>query len=300
MSDKKEIVVVSGKGGTGKTTIISCLIAALDSPIIVDADVDAANLYILLKPEGLHGHEFAGKPVAAIDPGKCTSCGLCEQLCRFGAIKATSEGYQVDEVSCDGCGLCHIACPVAAVEMREQIVGQWYDSSTRYGQFIHARLTPGAENSGNLVAKVRSQANLVAKKNGGKLIVIDGPPGIGCPVIAAISGTDLAILVTEPTLSGISDLKRIYELTQHFKIPSGIVINRFDINSDNTRIIEEFADYKGIKIFAKIPHSDCIIREITAANIPSQKCKPLLKEIEKLKTIINQELSAPGMAKEGG
>ena len=290
MNDKKEIVVISGKGGTGKTTITACLADILNQKIIVDADVDAANLHILLKPEFVSANDFKGKPVAYIDSTLCTSCGLCKELCRFNAIEIKNGDYQVNEISCDGCDLCNIACPVEAIEMKEQVVGQWFTAQTRLGNFTYARLIPGAENSGNLVTMVRHQANLIAKDKKIKTILIDGPPGIGCTVISAISGTDLAIIVTEPTFSGISDLKRIYDLTKHFNIKTGIVVNRFDINLQNTKIIEEFADKNGIRIFAEIPHSDCVIKEITESRIPSRKCKSLSAEIRKLKEIIDQEL----------
>ncbi len=290
MIDKKEIVVISGKGGTGKTTITACLADILDQIIIADADVDAANLHILLKPENLTKRNFKGKPIAYIDSTICTSCGLCKELCRFNAIDYNDNFYKINEISCDGCGLCKIACPVAAIEMKEQVVGQWFTANTEFGYFTYARLIPGAENSGNLVAMVRHQANLIARDKKIKTILIDGPPGIGCPVIAAISGTDLAIIVTEPTFSGISDLKRIYDLTKHFNIPSGIVVNRFDINLQNTKIIEEFADKNGMKIFARIPHLDCIINEIAESKIPSRKCKSLSAEIGKLKKNIDKEL----------
>ncbi len=289
MKNKKEIVVVSGKGGTGKTTITACLAEALGNKIIADADVDAANLHILLKPENIKGSKFRGKPIASIDTDVCTSCGLCQELCRFNAIDHQTNAYKIDDISCDGCGLCKIACPVNAIEMNEQIVGEWFTAGTEWGDFAYARLIPGAENSGNLVTMVRHQANLMAREKKIKTILIDGPPGIGCPVIAAISGSDLAIIVTEPTVSGISDFERIYGLTEHFNIPAGIVINRFDINLHNTKKIEEFAEKKGIKVFARIPHSDCIMREIAESSIPFRKCKSLYTEIVKIKEIIEQD-----------
>jgi MinD superfamily P-loop ATPase len=282
MKNFKEIVVISGKGGTGKTTITASLADILPDKIIVDADVDAANLYILLKPGKIRDKDFTGKSRAQINRDVCTSCNLCRELCRFRAIEFIDSHYQVAPYSCEGCSLCKIACPVQAIEMKSQVVGKWFVSDTEFGNFVYARLTPGAENSGSLVTMVRFQAKLAAVKNEIKTILIDGPPGIGCPVTAAITGVDLAIIVTEPTYSGISDLQRVFDLTDHFKIKTGIVINRFDINPGNTKKVESFAKEKGIPVFARIPHLQCIMEEISKSNLPSRKCKSLAQSIEKI------------------
>jgi MinD superfamily P-loop ATPase len=278
----KEIVVISGKGGTGKTTITACLADIIPGKIIADADVDAANLYILLKPGNIRDKDFTGKSKAGIKRDLCTNCNLCLELCRFYAVEYIDGHYRVDPYSCEGCGLCKIACPVQAIEMKEQVVGKWFLSDTEFGDFVYARLIPGAENSGSLVTMVRFQAKLAAVKRDIKTILIDGPPGIGCPVTASITGVDLAIIVTEPTYSGISDLQRVFDLTNHFKVKSGIVINRYDINPGNTGKIESFAREKGVPVFAKIPHSECIMEEIAKSNLPSRKCKPLARAIEKI------------------
>jgi MinD superfamily P-loop ATPase len=282
MKKYKEIVVVSGKGGTGKTTITACLADMLPQKIIADSDVDASNLYLLLKPENIQSNDFKGKSIAQIDPSVCTSCGLCKDLCRFHAIGLKDGTYQVDPFSCDGCRLCEVACPADAVEMIPQVVGKWYRSSTECGDMVHARLEPGAENSGSLVSMVRNQAKKVAEEKGIDTILIDGPPGIGCPVIATISGTDLAIIVTEPTYSGMNDLERIIHLTSHFKIKCGIVVNRCDINPENTNKIEDYAKKKGIQVYAKIPHLDCVMQEISKAQVPSRICKELSKQIQEI------------------
>jgi MinD superfamily P-loop ATPase len=289
MNDIKEIVVISGKGGTGKTTITACLADTMKNKIIVDADVDAANLHLLLRPKIKAETDFIGKPVAQINQNLCTNCGICQELCRFNAIEYVNHNYKVDEISCDGCGLCKIACSTEAIMMKEQIVGKWFISKTEIGDFVYARLIPGAENSGNLVTMVRHQAKLLATKNSFNNILIDGPPGIGCTVTSAISGTNLALIVTEPTFSGINDLKRIFELTKHFNIKSGIIINRFDINPLNTKKIEAYAFKNKLKIFSKIPHLDCVLKEISKANIPSRNCSSLNSEIEKIQELITKE-----------
>ena len=288
MSKLKEIVILSGKGGTGKTTVASSLAAIMDNVVIADADVDAANMHILLKPEIIREEDFRGKSIAIIDNDICTSCDICRNLCRFGAIDVIDGEYVVDEISCDGCTLCEVACPVDAIRMEGQIVGKWFLSTTEYGDFVYAKLNPGAENSGNLVTMVKHQSKRLAEERGIDKILIDGPPGIGCPVTSSLSGAFLSILVTEPTFSGMSDLDRIIKLTRHFNVVTGIVINRYDINIENSKKIEEIAKEKGIEVFAKIPHSHCILDEITNREIPVFKCKELRTEIDKIINKINQ------------
>lgn len=282
MKKFKEIVVISGKGGTGKTTITACLADIIPDKIIADADVDAANLYILLKPGNIRDKDFTGKSRAEINRDLCTNCNLCMELCRFHAVEYIDGHYRVDPFSCEGCELCKIACPAQAIEMKDQVVGKWFVSDTEFGDFVHAHLIPGAENSGSLVTMVRFQAKMAAVKRNIKTILIDGPPGIGCPVTASITGVDLAIIVTEPTYSGISDLQRVFDLTRHFNVKSGIVINRFDINPGNTKKVESFAKEKRVPVFAKIPHLECIMEEISKSNLPSRKCKNLARPIEKI------------------
>lgn len=290
MKSFKEIVVISGKGGTGKTTITASLADIIPGKIIADADVDAANLYILLKPENIRDKDFTGKSKAEINRDLCTNCNLCLELCRFHAVEFVNDYYQVDPYSCEGCALCKIACPAQAIEMKEQVVGKWFVSDSEFGDFVYARLIPGAENSGSLVTMVRFQAKLAAVKKDIKTILIDGPPGIGCPVTASITGVDLAIIVTEPTYSGISDLQRVIDLTSHFNVKTGIVINRFDINPGNTKKVESFAKEKGIPVFAKIPHLECIMEEISKSNLPARKCKNLAQPIEKIYEYLRNEL----------
>ncbi|MCK5003531.1 MAG: ATP-binding protein [Candidatus Aminicenantes bacterium] len=282
MDKLKEIVVLSGKGGTGKTTIASSLAVLFRNKIIADADVDAANMYILMNPDNIKGGDFAGKPVAKIDSKSCINCGICMDLCRFDAIDIIDGQHNIDQLSCDGCTLCSLGCPEKAIQMEPVMVGKWFSSDTEYGKFVYARLDPGAENSGNLVTMVKHQAKLLAESEKMNYILIDGPPGIGCPVTSTLSGADYTIIVTEPSISGISDLKRIIKLSDHFKVKSGIVINKYDINSDNTKKIEAFANENNIDILGKVPHSFCIIDEISKRTIPVGQCRDLKEPITEI------------------
>ncbi|MCP5102882.1 MAG: P-loop NTPase [bacterium] len=286
MKKVKEIVVISGKGGTGKTTVTAALADIMPDKIMVDADVDASNLYLLMNPENVQGTDFIGKAAARINSELCTGCNRCKELCRFHAVDRVDGIYRVDDFSCDGCGLCSIACPAGAVEMVPQVVGQWFTAQTEFGDFIYARLIPGAENSGSLVAMVKKQAKEMAAQNNIDTLLIDGPPGIGCPVISAISGAHRAIIVTEPTYAGISDLERVFQLAKHLRVPCAVVVNRFDINRENTKKIETFASEKGIPVLALIPHSSCIMAEITRGNLPSRNCGSLAEQAKKIHNYI--------------
>ena len=254
----KEVVVLSGKGGTGKTSIVGSFAALAKSKVMVDCDVDAADLHLLLQPTVLEEYEFWSGVAASIDESRCTQCGLCQELCRFNAIK----DFKIDTISCEGCGFCSYICPVGAIIMQENLAGQWSISDTRYGPLIHARLGIAQENSGKLVATVRQQARAVAGNQGFDYIISDGPPGIGCPVISSLSGVDLALLVTEPTLSGIHDLERILGVCNHFEIPSLVCINKCDINEDNSHQIEGYCLGQGVKVAAWIPFDNAVTEAI--------------------------------------
>jgi len=250
----KEIVVLSGKGGTGKTSIVGSFAALSKSKVLADCDVDAADLHLILKPEMKEEHEFWSGQVAVIDGDKCTQCGLCQELCRFGAI----DEFKADAVLCEGCGFCSHICPAEAITMKESLAGRWFVSDTPYGKLVHARLGIAQENSGKLVAMVRKEAKELAEKLGVNSVITDGPPGIGCPVISSLSGASLALLVTEPTLSGIHDLERVIGVCDHFGVPVMVCINKHDINDENTSRIEDYCSKKNIDIAARIPYDDVV------------------------------------------
>jgi len=254
----KEVVVLSGKGGTGKTSIVGCFAALAQSKVLADCDVDAADLHLLLNPSIKEERGFWSGQVAVIDEEKCTQCDLCQELCRFDAIT----DLKVDPVSCEGCGFCSQACPAEAITMRENLSGQWFISDTKYGPLVHARLGIAQENSGKLVALVRQQAKQIAERDGLDYIVSDGPPGIGCPVISSLSGASLALLVTEPTLSGIHDLERVLGVCRHFGIPALVCINKYDLNEDNTRQIGNYCLKQGIEVAARIPFDNAVTEAI--------------------------------------
>jgi MinD superfamily P-loop ATPase len=259
----KELVVLSGKGGTGKTSIVASFAALARSKVLCDCDVDAADLHLVLQTTMRENHEFRSGQVAVIDEEKCTQCGLCQDLCNFGAIS----DFRVDPVSCEGCGFCFRICPAEAITMKENISGHWFISDTRYGPLVHARLGIAQENSGKLVALVRQQARGIAESDQLDYIISDGPPGIGCPVISSLSGANLALLVTEPTQSGIHDLERVLGVCRHFNVPALVCINKYDINEDNTRKIEDYCLSQGLKTPAKIPF-DNVFTESIVKGIP--------------------------------
>ncbi len=255
----KQIVVISGKGGTGKTILTACFAALAERKVLVDCDVDAADLHLLLHPVTRERHEFKSSQAAYIEPARCSKCGLCIDLCRFEAI---GSNFVVEPVSCEGCGLCSRVCPVDAVSMEDRLSGEWFVSDTRYGPFVHARLGIAEANSGKLVTLIRQAAKAMAERDNMDYVIIDGPPGIGCPVIASLADTDLALVVTEPTVSGIHDLLRIIDLTCHFQIPAGVVINKFDLNSDKSGEIGKLCGSSGIEIMGEIPFSAEVPRSL--------------------------------------
>lgn len=254
----KELVVLSGKGGTGKTSLVAAFAVLAQSKVLCDCDVDAANLHLLLQPALRQSHEFWSGQVAFIDQGKCTKCGLCQQLCRFQAIR----DFSVDTHSCEGCGFCFRVCPEEAIVMKDNFAGHWFLSDTPYGSLVHAKLGIVQQNSGKLVALIRQQAKRIAEEQGFDYIISDGPPGIGCPVISSLSGANLALLVTEPTLSGIHDLERVVGVCRHFGVPVLVCINKCDINEENAVKIERWCLEQGLEIAGKIPFSNVFTESI--------------------------------------
>ncbi len=251
----KTLTVVSGKGGTGKTSIVASFAHLTRNKIMVDCDVDAANLHLLLNPEVKKSFQFKGGKIAIIDREKCSECRRCEKICQFEAIK----NFTVDPLSCEGCSLCSRICPEGAITMKEKITGWIYLSDTKYGVLVHARLGAGEGNSGKLVTRVRNTAEKIAKEKEVNLILIDGSPGIGCPVIASLTGADLALIITEPTLSGISDLERIGGVCDHFGIPWVVCINKYDLNKSNTEAIERKCNQWGTGVVGKISYDENFI-----------------------------------------
>ena len=250
----KEVIVLSGKGGTGKTSIVGSFAAVADKKILVDCDVDAADLHLLLKPFVKASHEFWSGQVAFIDEQKCNQCRLCLEVCRFDSIK----DFKIDPASCEGCGFCSRICPTKAIIMKENKAGYWMLSESKYGALVHARLGIAQENSGKLVAFIRQQARQLAEKIEADYIISDGPPGIGCPVISALSGVDLALLVTEPTLSGIHDLKRVLDVCHYFHVTPLVCINKHDINEEYSLQIECYCAEHNTEVVSKIPFNDVV------------------------------------------
>ena len=255
----KQIVVISGKGGTGKTVLTASFAALAINKVMVDCDVDAADLHLLLQPEIKERHEFRSGVTARIDAEICEQCGQCISVCRFNAI---SEKFTVDPISCEGCTICSYICPVGAITLEENVSGEWFVSDTKYGPLVHAKLGIAEENSGKLVTRVRQSAKEMAEKEGRNYVIIDGPPGIGCPVIASITGVDLAIIVTEPTLSGIHDMERVAQVSKHFGVSTNVVINKYDINIDNSEEIKKICQKKDIEVVAQLPFSQKVSESI--------------------------------------
>jgi MinD superfamily P-loop ATPase len=266
----KQLVILSGKGGTGKTTVAAAFahLASQEIPVVLaDADVDAANLELVLDPTKQEEHGFMGGSLAAIDPETCTACGTCAEICRFDALIPGVEAYRVDALACEGCAACFYQCPVEAIGMAEQRAGLWFRSDTRFGPLFHARLFAGQENSGKLVTLVKQQGRLLALDTGARVLLVDGPPGIGCPVISASAGADVALHVVEPTVSGAHDLERILGTTDHFGVPSLVAINKADLNRARSRAIVATCEQLGVEVVGLIPY-DTVVTEAMVQGQP--------------------------------
>ena len=261
-----EIVVISGKGGAGKTSITGAFAHLSKAKILCDLDVDAPDLHLLLETEHDSEREFRSGNEAVIDAALCEQCGLCDEMCRFDAIVQTEEGYQVAPFRCEGCKVCVEFCPAKAISFPERYCGQWYVSSTRFGTMVHAQLFPGEENSGRLVTLLKQEAKKLAEAQGAELVLCDGAPGIGCPVISSLAGTDLAVVVTEPTPSGMHDLGRVAELCEGFKTRVAVIVNKWDINQEMTEKIESYCKGKGYTLICRFPHD----RAVTDAMVNRQ------------------------------
>jgi len=258
----QQLAIISGKGGTGKTSVVASFAVLAGEAVLVDCDVDAADLHLVLSPTIVQKHEFKSGHVARIREKDCRFCGECVESCRFEAIKPAADGfrYQVDPMACEGCRVCVEFCPAEAVDFEERTCGEWYVSETSYGPMVHARLGVAAENSGKLVTTVRQAAQEIARERTKSLLLIDGPPGIGCPVIASITGTSFVLVVTEPTLSALHDFDRVASLTAHFRIPTAVCINKWDLNPEITSKIEEAALAGNISIAGRIRYDSAVTR----------------------------------------
>lgn len=275
----KQLTVISGKGGTGKTTIMAALAALAKRAVLVDADVDAADLHLLLQPQIEWREKFMAGKEAVIDTQKCAGCQKCAQACRFGAIS----DLRVDPLACEGCGVCYFLCPCAAITLADVQRGEWFISQTRFGPMVHAQLKVAQENSGKLVTLVRKEAIKIAQGKNYPLILIDGPPGIGCPVIASLGGVDAALVVTEPSLSGIHDLQRILHLCGHFNISAWVCINKADINLANTQRIKDFCAELGVSVISEIPFDPVVnIAMIKGQTVIEYSANSVSLEIEKI------------------
>ena len=259
----KQIVFISGKGGTGKSTLVASLSQIVQNKMLADCDVDAPNLHILLNGKVVEEKDYYGAKEAVIDKDKCLSCGICRRTCRFGAI---SENFEIVPFHCEGCGACTLVCPTGAIHLEDVKTGNTYVSETNRGTFSHALLDIGAEGSGKLVTEVRKNAK--NHINGEDWLLIDGSPGIGCVVIASITGADAVVAVSEPTKSGISDLERVLAVTKHFDIPGYVCINKYDLNPDVTKQIEDFCDKNGFKVIGKIPFEPKIVYALREFKTP--------------------------------
>jgi MinD superfamily P-loop ATPase len=303
----KQLVILSGKGGTGKTSVAAAFAhLAHDGPqslrvVLADADVDAANLELVLEPDQIVSHDFSGGSVAVIDPQLCQGCGICEQVCRFDAVLPPSSSeercmYSVDPIACDGCAACVYQCPDEAIRMEPQIAGRWMRSEGRYGPLFHAELRPAQENSGKLVTMVKQQARLLGLDESYQAVIVDGPPGIGCPVISAASGADLALIVAEPTAAGIHDMERVLQTTAHFRVPARVCINKADIYPAGAAQIQAYCRERGIEIVGRIPFDESVTDAMVCGEPVTAYCpeSPASRALVEIWLRVNVQLSPPG------
>jgi len=292
----KELVVISGKGGTGKTSIVASFAALAAPAVLADCDVDAADLHLVLDPKTVRREGFSGGKRARIISDQCVRCGKCAELCRFGAVEVddrdNDRSYRIDPIGCEGCGVCVWFCPEKAIEFTDAVNGEWFVSETRHGAMVHAKLGIAEENSGKLVSTVRQEAGRLAREQGLGLVLIDGSPGIGCPVVASITGADMVLIVTEPTLSGLHDLKRVADVAKHFGIAALVCVNKWDLNPDIATEIEQQASQNGLTVAGRVRYD----RAVTDAQIHKQSVveyqqNGCAQDIREVWAIVSRELS---------
>ena len=284
----KQIVIISGKGGTGKTVITGAFAALARDKVMADCDVDAADLHLILDPEIKQSHIFKSGVTAFTHKERCEGCGVCKIICRFEAVR---EDFTIDPVSCEGCALCSLACPQNAIEMKINTSGKWFVSDTRFGPLVHARLGIAEENSGKLVSLVRQKAKEIAEEKNYRWIIIDGSPGIGCPVIASITGVDCAVIVIEPTLSGLHDAKRVIDVTKHFDVPVKVIINKYDLNYYMTEKIEHWSKDNNIQILGKIIFDKAVVESVVEGKtIIEHSNNPVTETLRTIWKLLEEEL----------
>lgn len=289
----KEIVVISGKGGTGKTSITASFAVLGGSDVIVaDCDVDAADMYLLLKPDFQYSEDFYSGETAFIEQSNCISCGKCQEVCRFDAVIFNGSHYQIDTLRCEGCGYCAKVCPTRTIINQPHLSGKWFISNIKTSsQMVHAQLDIGADNSGKLVAKVKNEAKRLALEQAKPFVLIDGSPGIGCPVVSSLSGANFVVFVTEPSVSGFHDLKRVYQVVKNFKIPAGCIINKANINTEKHKEIKDYLEQEGIIHLADLPYDEnftrAMVNGMTIAEYDENQLNKTLSQIwDTLKNVI--------------
>jgi len=295
MTTPRTVVVISGKGGTGKTSLVAAFAALSGGAVLADCDVDAADLHLVVRPRLGDEHEFSGRQKAVIDPGDCTSCGRCAEVCRFAAVRgAVGDDYSIDPVACEGCELCRRVCPAGAIHMEPMVSGAWMVSETRFGPLVHARLGVAEDNSGKLVTLVRNEARRVAQERGLPLVIVDGSPGIGCPVIASLAGADLVLAVTESSVSGCHDLDRVVQVVRRFGLPFAVCVNKADLNQALSDVIATEATAAGAAFVATVDYDPAVTRAQVAGTDVIDYGGRAAAEIEHVWHVVRDMLTAPG------
>ena len=296
----RELVVVSGKGGTGKTSVVASFAALAENSVFADCDVDAADLYLVLGPKVKRREEFRAGRVARIRQDDCTGCGKCAELCRFDAVRSNGAAsgtprFTIDEIACEGCGVCVWFCPAVAIDFPEKVSGDWFVSETRHGPMVHAKLGIAEENSGKLVSRIRKEARSIAEDKGRDLVIVDGSPGIGCPVIASLAGADMALLVAEPTVSGLHDLERVADLAARLRVEAAVCANKADLNAEMTAKVEDTARDRGLRFLGRVPYDEDVTKaQIEGKSVVEFSEGPAAEAVRALWARVEEALESDG------